>query len=223
MFRHWCDVLPGSIELVAVQLPGRENRFKEAPAANLTDAVGAIADAIPPLLDVPYATFGHSLGTIVSYELILELRRRGQRLPSHITMSGRGAPHLARLRTSAHRLSDTEFIEDLRRMEGTPGSVLQNAELMQLLLPTLRADFALAEHYRPGCESPLPSQMSVYGGLGDTHVPKAHLQAWQEHCAQQIVLRMFPGGHFFLNDTRLLLLQALARDLQPLYEDAVVY
>lgn len=222
IFRPWAGILPDAIELLPVQLPGRETRFTEAPLASLAEVVAGLADAIAPLLDRPYATFGHSLGTLVSYELILELRRRGLPLPAHVIMSGRGAPHIARHRCQSHRLPDAEFIEDLRSMRGTPEEVLNDAELMRLMLPVLRADFAMADGYELEERTLLPGRMSVYGGLADLDIPRANLQAWQEYCAHPITLRMLPGGHFFLNSSRPMLLQALARDLHPLFDDVAV-
>lgn len=212
-FREWVDVLPDFIELVLVQLPGRETRFRETPSRDIPELVSAIADAALCLPQLPYATFGHSLGTLLSYEFALEMRRRSESEPIHAVMSGRGAPHLARSRTQTHRLPDDEFINALREMQGTPEEVLRDRDLMQLLLPTLRADFALAEDYSCPVVKVLPCGISVYGGLADIGVRREQLQEWQAYSDRPIVLRLFPGGHFFLHSARYSLLQALARDL----------
>jgi len=219
-FRDWHALLPEELELVAVQLPGRENRYAETPSTDLKWIVEALASAIAPHLDLPYACFGHSLGTLLSYELVREVQRRGLPPPVHVVMSGRGAPHLSRQQGNTHLLPDAEFIAELREMQGTPEEVLGNPEMMRLLLPSLRADFALAAQERSELPQLLPCGMSVYGGLGDAGVPRAHLQEWQHYCAKPIRLRLFPGGHFFLHSARFTLLQALVRDVWP-PQDAV--
>lgn len=215
-FRRWREMVPEVIELVAVQLPGREMRFDEPPMRDMAQLIEQLADAIAPHLDLPYATFGHSLGTLVSYELVLELQRRKLPLPRRMLMSGRGAPHVMRGGKDCDVLSDAEFIEELREMQGTPDEVLANAELMQMLLPTLRADFSLARNYLREEPALLPCGLSVYGGLSDSGVSRASLSDWQSYTNEDITLRMFPGGHFFVDSAPHLLLHALVRDLYPL-------
>jgi medium-chain acyl-[acyl-carrier-protein] hydrolase len=215
IFRSWSDVVPDLIEPFAAMLPGRDARFGETPLRDAVDLARQLADAIEPELDRPYATFGHSLGTVVSYELALELARRGLPAPCHMIMSGRGAPHLMRGGRDCDALDDAAFIEELRDMQGTPEEVLANGELMQMLLPTLRADFAMARNYRRQQPEPLACGLSVYGGLSDLGVGRETLQAWQEYTRAPVALRMFPGGHFFINGARHLVLQALVRDLYP--------
>lgn len=215
IFRRWRELVPDVIELVAIQLPGREMRFDEPPMRDMTELVERLADAIAPHLDQPYATFGHSLGTLVSYELVLALQRRGLPLPRRMLMSGRGAPHVARGGKDCDLLSDAEFIDELREMQGTPEEILANAELMQMLLPTLRADFSLARNYQREEPALLPCGLSVYGGLNDAGVSRAALNDWQSCTKESIALRMFPGGHFFVDSAPHLLLHALVRDLYP--------
>lgn len=215
VFRRWPQTVPDMIEPVAIMLPGREGRYDEPPLRDATELARQLADAIEPELGRPYATFGHSLGTVVSYELVLELARRGLPPPCHMIMSGRGAPHLMRGGRDCDALDDAGFIDELRSMQGTPEEVLRNDELMHMLLPTLRADFAMARNYRRQQPEPLPCGLSVYGGLADQGVGRDTLQAWQAYSGTPITLRMFPGGHFFINEAPQLVLPALVRDLYP--------
>jgi medium-chain acyl-[acyl-carrier-protein] hydrolase len=212
-FRSLAGLMPETIELMAVQFPGREARFSERPSADMASVIDNLADAIAPFLDMPYATFGHSLGTITSYELVHKLSQLGLPKPEHMVMSGRGAPHIKSDKPLRYLLPDAQFIEALRELQGTQLEVLENDEMMQLLLPLLRADFTLAESY--ACDQPLvlPCGLSVYGGLTDVEVPKRDLEAWKVYTRDPITLRMFPGGHFFIHGAPQLLLQALVRDL----------
>jgi medium-chain acyl-[acyl-carrier-protein] hydrolase len=219
-YRDWADLLPDTIELVAVQPPGRESRYAEPPLMRVDDLVGALADAITGPLDLPYATFGHSLGTLVSYELALELARRGLPLPQHLVMSGRAPPHVEREPRRLHLAPDPEFIAELRRLQGTPDEVLANPELMQVVLPALRADFALAAEPRLRAPRVLPVPLSVFGGLADAGASRAALLEWQACSAAPIALKMFPGGHFFIHGARYLVVQTLVRTLYGFLEEA---
>jgi surfactin synthase thioesterase subunit len=214
IFRNWPKLIPQTIELLAVQLPGREGRFHEAPRKELAGIVHDLVCAVAPFLDRPYVTFGHSLGTILSYELILALWREGLALPRHAFMSARGAPSVRRDdRGLRHLLPDDLFIEALRRMQGTDDELLHDQELMQLLMPTIRADFALAETYTRDLPTQLPCAISVYGGTDDEEVRPEHLTAWQSYTSRQITCTMFRGGHFFINTSREDVVQHLLKDL----------
>jgi len=216
VFRDWARTLPEAIDVVAVQLPGRESRFHEAPLTRVPEVVQALVDATArELPHVPFASFGHSLGTLLSYEWALALARAGLPTPQHMVMSGRGAPHTVRPDRSAYRLPDAEFIQLLRDMQGTPEELLQDDESMRVLLPTIRADFGLAAEHTIDVPQRLPCGVTVYGGLADTHIGAAALRAWQDVSAQPIRLRQFPGGHFFLHGAQHAVLDAVARDLWP--------
>ena len=213
VFRDWPRLLPDEIELVAVQLPGRESRFGEPAVRHLPELIGALVEATATCDDVPFASFGHSLGTLLSCEWALQLQRRGSRTPLYMIVSGRGTPHQARADAQTHRLPEEEFIQMLRAMHGTPEEILRDRETMRALLPALRADFAIAADMPISPPRPLPCGLSVYGGLADADVPRDHLQEWQRYSAQPIRVRMFPGGHFFLHSAQQALLEAVVRDL----------
>ena len=215
MYRSWSDVLPPDIEVQAVQLPGREWRLKEEPYSSVFPLVEELAVVLKELFDSPFAFFGHSLGALISFELARELRRRGLALPEHLFLSGHRAPQLPREEPTIHDAPDDVFFEGLRTLEGTPEELLGNAELMELLLPALRADFAIAETYEHSPEPPLDCPMSVFGGLGDLVTDRSKLEPWAEHTTHDLRLRMLPGGHFFVNESRDLILRAVFQDLLP--------
>lgn len=212
-YRTWSDVLPPDIEVQAIQLPGREWRLKEEPFRNVFPLVQELADVLKERFDAPFAFFGHSLGALISFELTRELRRRGNALPEWLFLSAHRAPHLPKELPDIHDGPDEEFYEGLRRLEGTPDELLENNELMELLLPALRADFAIAETYECPTEEPLDRPMSVFGGLGDEVTGRDKLQPWAEHTTGDFKLRMVPGGHFFVEESRDLILRAVFHDL----------
>lgn len=216
-FRHWTDYLPSSIEVCPLQLPGRETRMKETAYNRVTPLVQKIAEALLPFLDKPFAFFGHSMGALICFELARELRRQRVGMPVKLYVSGRVAPHLPLTRRPLlYNLPEPEFKNALRYLNGTPEEVLENEMLMQLLMPLLRADFAVNEAYTYTVERPLDCPIFAMGGLRDSEVNCEQLEGWHAHTAASFELRLFPGDHFYLNTMQQLFFQVLAQDLARL-------
>lgn len=215
IFRAWPDALP-HLDICAIQPPGRENRMRDAAFTRLDPLVDAAVEAITPLLDQPYAFFGYSLGSFVAFEAARRLRARGARLPERLFLGACPAPQVVRRKPPIHELPEAELIREVRSYQGTPPEVLEHEELMEMLLPILRADFGVYETYASRPEPPLDVPLSVLGGLTDEDATRADLDAWREHTTKAFVLRMFPGNHFFLNTERTRLLTSILQDLGPL-------
>jgi medium-chain acyl-[acyl-carrier-protein] hydrolase len=213
LFRTWADDLPAQVEVCPIQLPGRESRFREARYSRLMPLVHALGDVIQPYLTVPFAFFGHSLGALISFELTRYLRRQGAPLPVCLFASAHRAPHLPDPKPPIYNLPDPRFLGELRLLNGMPGEVLENAELMELMLPLLRADFAVAETYAYTEDAPLSCPISAFGGLADDEVSQEEAAAWHTQTLGAFTLRMLPGDHFFLVKERATLLQAIAADV----------
>jgi len=186
----------------------------ETPFTQLAPMVEALAQTIGPLLDKPFAFFGHSLGALVGFELARQLRRQSGVQPVRLFVSADRAPQLPHRDRPIHALPDGELLQELRRLNGIPGKVLEEAELMQIMLPVLRADFAVYETYVYSTEPPLNCPISTFGGLQDQRVSRGDLEAWRDQTSGSFSLRMFPGDHFFWNATQPLLLQALSQELR---------
>ena len=212
-FRTWPDSLPITIQICPVELPGRGKRIASVPFTRLQLLVQAIAIAILPYLDKPFAFFGHSMGGLVSFELARLLRKKYGKSPVHLFVSGYRAPQVPDPDPPIHDLPEPEFLEALRRLNGTPEVVLGNTELMQILLPALRADFAVIETYAYTPESPLACPITAFGGLQDREVSCEDLKAWQQQTNAAFSLQMLPGDHFFLQSAQPLLLQSLSQEL----------
>lgn len=215
VYGDWSDALPSEVEVFRVQSPGRENRLREQPFTRLQPFVETLANVVRPYLDMPFSFFGHSVGALVCFELARYLRKQDGLSPALLFVSGRGAPHIPGPDPPIHQLPETEFVEEVRsRYDGIPEAVLQDAELMQLILPVLRADMAVSETYVYENDDPLGCPISVFGGLQDRKVRQQDLPAWRDLTRSSFTLRMFPGNHFFLQGNRTPLLQALADDLK---------
>lgn len=213
VYRPWAQKLPASVEVIAIQMPGRATRMHEPPVSKLTDLVEPIASALAPFLNEPFAFFGHSMGSMVSFEVARFFRREGRPLPGHMFVSGRSAPQLNREHSPLYNLPKDELMAELQGLEGTPREVLEHPELMQLMLPILRADFSICDTYDYKEEAPLPCPITAFGGLQDVDVSRRHLEAWREQTSATFTLRMFPGNHFFIHSNETLLLNLLATQL----------
>lgn len=216
IFRKWRDALPSSIDVCSVELPGRGGRLREPAFTSMTPLVEAIAQAISPYLDKPFAFFGHSMGALVSYELTRYLRRNLRVMPARLFVSGRQAPQIPSEDAPIHNLPEAEFIEELRRLNGTPEEILKHPELMQIVTPLLRADFSVGATYLYTPEAPLSCPISVFGGVEDHPVTRDKLEAWREQTTAGFSLRMFPGDHFYLRSAPQPLLQTLSAELSEL-------
>jgi medium-chain acyl-[acyl-carrier-protein] hydrolase len=212
-FRSWPDQLLPDVEVCIVQLPGRGPRIREAGFTELDPLVDAIGQALLPRMDRPFVFFGHSMGAMIGFELARYLRRQGRRLPRHLFVSGRRAPQIIDPSPHTYDLPEAEFIKELRRLNGTPTEVLEHADLMSLMMPILRTDFAVCQtyEYKPG--PPLDCPISAYGGVQDPQVPKDYLEGWKEQTSALFTLKMFPGDHFFIHSDQALLLRALSQEI----------
>jgi medium-chain acyl-[acyl-carrier-protein] hydrolase len=212
-YRNWPSYLPAAIEVCAIQPPGREYRIQETPYSRLPDLMEKLTGALASYLDLPFAFFGHSLGGLLAFECARSLRRAQGIEPVHLFVSAARAPHAPLAREPIHQLPDSRFADALRRLNGTPEAVLANAELMALVLPTLRADFSLYETYVYAAEPPLECPVSAFGGTRDCEVGKQAIEGWQQHTLGRFTLRMFPGDHFFLQSAHPALQYLIAEDL----------
>jgi medium-chain acyl-[acyl-carrier-protein] hydrolase len=199
IFQSWSHKLPSDIEVYAVQLPGRETRFGERPFTSLLPLVDKLCRVIYPYINIPYVFFGHSMGALVSFELAQMICKRYGKSPEHLFVSGRLAPHLQSSKPQIHQLPPAEFLEEIRLLNGTPDSILNNKELMELIIPILRADFAVCETYQYQPSEPLTCPITVIGGNLDKSVDFHRLQSWQQHTTNHCSLHILDGDHFFVN------------------------
>jgi medium-chain acyl-[acyl-carrier-protein] hydrolase len=220
IFQQWPRRMPEGVEVCAVQPPGRGSRLRERPYASLKELVAAAAPALLPFMDRPFAFYGHSMGALVAYELTRRLREEGRPEPLHLFVSGCRAPQLSETREVTYNLPDPEFIEHLRSLKGTPAEVLEHEELLQLVLPLLRADFAATQTYRYAEGPPLGRPLTAVGGLQDEEVTREHLAPWRETTTGAFSLHMLPGDHFFLHTSRDMLLDIITRHLAGLRDGA---
>jgi surfactin synthase thioesterase subunit len=200
-FRVWQRKLPG-VAVQPVQLPGRESRHREQPYERMEPLVSDLADAV--LADVEtaaagrrYALYGHSLGAIVAFELVREIRRRGGPSPVHLFVSGSDAPHLTyEGGPPVRKMSGEEVAALLRSLGGTPEWLLADPEALQMILPAVQADFTVKETYVYRDEPPLDLPISLLTSSADPRVAPEKAAGWRALTSSLFASHLFDGGHF---------------------------
>jgi medium-chain acyl-[acyl-carrier-protein] hydrolase len=215
-FRGWARDLPPQVDVCLVQYPGRETRITEPVHTALSTLVRAAADGLAPLLDRPFAFFGHSMGALVAFELARLLQREGKRAPARLFVSAFRSPLLPFHTLLPFDLPTEEFKRRLRALDGTPKEALDSPELMDFILPILRADCQVCDQYRIVDRSPLPCPITALGGLDDPEGGRDEMAQWQDLSAPGFALQMFEGGHFYQHGCRDELLATLRQALQAL-------
>jgi medium-chain acyl-[acyl-carrier-protein] hydrolase len=218
-FHGWIGKLPPWIELWVAELAGRDSLADRAPSVNLQEYASALSDAWLMQDAKDTVVFGHSMGALIAFELARALRRRSAPLPLALCLSGHRAAHLSARHAPIHALPEEQFLTELRDIQGIPDAVLANRQLTDFFLPVLRADFAACEVYRYRAEPPLDCHIVALGGINDPATSIEEVTAWRAHTRRRYRLRLFTGGHFFINAAREAVLDALHEELSTLVRE----
>ena len=188
-FAGWQQHLPHEVAVCPVRL---------RPEPTIGKMAEALAEAIQPYTNRPFAYYGHSMGAAVAFELAQLVK------PRALYVSGARAPKFRRNWTPPPEPSDAELLAELKRLQELPD------EVAPLILPALRADTALYRNYIYQDRPPLECPIHAFGGADDPNVKPEHVEAWREHTLCAFSMRLFPGGHFFIRTAQREFLAALA-------------
>lgn len=213
VFYGWRQTLSEDVSLYGVHLPGRSRRIAETPIDNIESMVAATVEALAPHLAFPLVFFGHSMGAVLAFEVARMLRRRAGVEPAHLIVGGYVAPQLPRNQVVQRDLSDTALKDKLRELGGTPPEILEDPRMMDMLLPSLRADFNAIGAYQFRAEPPLSCPVTAIAGDGDSHCSPQEVAAWREQTRGEFQSHVLHGGHFFI--------QTEAQAVQDLVMDIV--
>ncbi len=213
-YRGWAGPIAPGIEVWPVALPGREHRLAEPPIDDIRSLAAVVGDELGRSLDPPFALFGHSMGALLAFEVARHLRRQARSGPDCLIVSAHRAPHIPNQQDQIHEKPTSEFLQELRQLNGTSAEVLEDRELIELMLPVLRADFKAAESYRHIEEPPLQCPIVAYGGTTDSMVSERELADWRTHTNGDFAQKMFEGDHFYIHARRDELIAQLGLDLQ---------
>jgi medium-chain acyl-[acyl-carrier-protein] hydrolase len=211
VFRLWSTDLPPELDLFAVQLPGRGARLSEPAISSIPILADVIVAAIAPHLDLPFVLFGHSMGAVLAAEVAHGLAARGLPQPHRLIVSGHRPPRVPDPHSPLGGLPDPDFVVEInRRYGGIPTEILAEPDILSLLLPSLRADIIALEAHNPPARRPLGCSISAFGGDRDAFAPRAHLEAWRDETTDAFDLRLFRGGHFYLEPEKAAVLARLS-------------
>jgi medium-chain acyl-[acyl-carrier-protein] hydrolase len=209
IFGCWHRYFRDDIELWGIQLPGRQNRISESPFTRIHPLLMELAGAITPLLDRPFAFFGHSMGAILAFEMARFLRRRSNLAPKALFVSGRRAPQIPDTDPPLHSMDDAMFLAEIRRLKGTPEEVLNNSDILQLVLPALRADTQLCDTYEYTEDTMLSCSITAFCGTEDKEENTERMKAWKTQTTGDFSLCPLVGDHFFIHSNEKRIIELL--------------
>ncbi|WP_034269727.1 thioesterase II family protein [Haloechinothrix halophila] len=196
-YRGWSAHLPLNVELLATCYPGRQDRLGQPPIECMPDMVDALLTALLPLSDLPMVLFGHSMGASIAFETALLLEHNHGIAPEALLLSGRRAPRLLTGRPP-YLGGDEAIMADVRRLDETSSTVLDEPDLRDLVLPAIRADYRLLGTYKPTLDGVSSAPITAYVGDDDPDITEEHILGWTAHTSAHFTHRVFPGGHFYL-------------------------
>jgi medium-chain acyl-[acyl-carrier-protein] hydrolase len=214
LYNDWPVSASDWLHVCPVELPGRGRLATTSRASSLIQLAQAIASAIYPYADNSYAIFGHSMGALLAYEVASQLESSGRNRLAKLFVSGCPAPFMLPTKPPVSHLPDAEFIDSLRAMQGTPEEILAHPELVELVLPVLRSDFALCEQYRLRRTHILHAPLTTLSGEQDQDTPEGNMGMWRRLTTGAFQSLRFPGGHFFLKERKSDVVEAVCRELE---------
>src|SRR5262249_43210427 len=195
------EALAARAETLALQYPGRQDRRREACIDNLPELADRVFEVLQDCSDGrPFAFFGHSMGSILAFEVARRFRQAASASPVWLFASGYPAP--SRLRGgTVHRRGDAGILAELRLLGGTDPRWLDDEDLVASFLPAVRGDYTAIETHARGNDW-LACPITMLVGDEDPHVTLDEAVAWQRHTSGAFALRVFSGGHFYLDTHR---------------------
>ncbi len=196
----WAETLPENIELMAVQLPGRENRMQETPLREFGPLKEALYEILPKYFDLPMGLLGYSFGGTFSFEIARGMVKYGFP-PCHLFVGASPAPQIERRFPAISEMPDEQFVGELQaHFGGIPPQIVGHPELLKMMMPAMRADMHAIEAYQYEEGEPLPCPITALGGSDDPAITMADLAGWAEQTSASFRHRIFAGGHFFIRE-----------------------
>jgi medium-chain acyl-[acyl-carrier-protein] hydrolase len=200
IYRGWPDAMPPGVDVVALALPGRERRLRETPYTAMSALLRDLVPAIRPLLDVPWAIFGHSMGAAIAYEIARATTLAGNG-PEALLVSARRAPQLPPPHPPMFSLPRDTLIAEVQRLYGPfPKAILEHRSLLDMFLPTMRADFQLLDTWQAPVDCVLDTPITALAAEGDHAVLPETIPRWGELTRGPFQAITVPGGHFCVRD-----------------------
>lgn len=214
LFHGWNEHVPEWLEVSGFEMPGHGGRLAEKPHDAYELAAVEVADTLESVLDKPYALFGHCLGTALAFEATRILRSRGKLQPLHLFSSGTRGLHLGIPIADVESMEDDDFIAHMHKAYSAPIQFLTHPEMRPLFLPMVRADARMTQNYRYSPGPPLDYPITAVAGETDPDVQMEHLEGWRQHTTGKVTTRLYPGNHFFFQESAPRLLADFVAELE---------
>ncbi|WP_105971051.1 thioesterase II family protein [Streptomyces geranii] len=198
-FYAFSELLGPDVELLAVQYPGRQDRSAEKNAESISELADAVFEALSGTLDGPFSFFGHSMGSVVAFEVSRRFQQRTEMAPGLLFASGYPAP--SRLRGgTVHRRDGAGLLAELRLLGGIDPRWLDDPDVLAVVLPPLRADYHAIETHPRTAERLHGTPITMFTGDADPHTTLEEGRAWADATTGPFAYQVFRGGHFYLDD-----------------------
>ncbi|PEB79488.1 thioesterase II family protein [Bacillus nitratireducens] len=200
-YAKWKNYFNPYIEVVPIELAGRGYRIEESLCQSMEEAVNDVYTSIVKQIEhSPYILYGHSMGSLIAYEVARKIQDSKNVLPEFLVLSGRNHPN-SKMKNIRHNLPNEQFKREVIAMGGTPSGVLQSEELMGIFLPILRADFKIVETYihdnnMQACDI----DFLIFNGENDEFTTYNQVIKWEQYTSKTCTFHSFKGNHFFLNE-----------------------
>ncbi len=201
-FYSWKDNISPNVELLAINLPGRGSSIDKPLLDNIEDVTNIILKYIKHYIGKPLVFFGHSLGSLISFEVAKAMKEQQLKQPAHLILSGCMAPQNLYKRNKTSRLSDKEFREALEIYNGTSQEVMNESSLMGLFLPIIKADISIIDNYKYRGNDPLDCDITTIGGREDPTVSLEDIYPWKSHTIRKYTHHTLTGDHFFIRSNK---------------------
>lgn len=209
---------PG-VDVIALQYPGRQDRRQEDCIRSIDVLADRITEQLARLSDAPTIFFGHSMGATLAFEVASRLEETGHNAPGHLIISGRSAPGIVR-NERVHQYDDARVIAEIRRLNGTDSTVLDDDEILRMALPSIRGDYEAIETYSYTPGRILNCPITAFTGDSDPRTTIEEADAWRYYTKDSFRIRIFPGGHFYLRFNISAVMTEIARDLELMIKRA---
>jgi medium-chain acyl-[acyl-carrier-protein] hydrolase len=216
VFKNWGNYLSREIEICCLQLPGREERYREEPYVHINDCLQELSENYQKFIELPYVFFGHSLGSLFCYEVSRYFKSMNVPLPLHVFLSGARPPGKVTIEKSVSRLNDDELVNELKKYNGIPDNILNEKDYIKLFLPVIRADLSIMESYDYKNNYRFSMPITVFGGESDLAVEYKELKRWNNFTQAYCRIFILPGDHFFIFSEKMSVLSEINRELRYL-------
>lgn len=196
----WVRLLPPTIALERVELPGRDPASARRPFTRVPPLLPHLCPRIAERIDGPFALYGHSLGALVAFEFARWARREGHAAPLALFVSGRRAPQCPLVLGALYDLPEPELMGRLAEFGGTPEGIMRHSKWREYLLPALRADLEMSDRYVYEAQAPLACPLHAFRGTADSIATEPEVRAWGEQTSGPFTMQTLAGAHFFSSD-----------------------